>query len=124
MDGRDDGITTGWICVNLGPIDHITTSEELETKSEEEMQRKIDVPGEDEEEYINPARDLDAATADSDNGYIGFGSRHAATRIVVQMFTEDKRVEMDLEGLWDVRNARRKRRMEERVDVESENRLG
>jgi hypothetical protein len=43
----------------------------------------------------------------ADDGYIGFGSRSTAPRIVVQMFTEEKRAEMDLEGLWEFRTTRR-----------------
>ena len=35
------------------------------------------------------------------------------------MFTEEKRAEMDLEGLWDVRNTRRAGR-EERAQAEAE----
>lgn len=81
MENSDDGITTGWICVNLGTMDAAVAD------------------GADEDQ--NP-----------DDTYVGFGSRTNAPRIVVQMFTEEKRVEMDLEGLWDVRNMRRARKAE------------
>ncbi|KAI9790018.1 MAG: ATPase synthesis protein 25 mitochondrial [Peltula sp. TS41687] len=33
-------------------------------------------------------------------GIVGFGAQTEGVRIVVQMFTEEKRSEMDLEGLW------------------------
>ncbi|OQV04882.1 hypothetical protein CLAIMM_09698 [Cladophialophora immunda] len=131
MKDADDGITTGWICVNMGPVDEAVMPEIQEGEGEEEdmevevgegqrvsssaptnatMTRKMqETLAEDEEdEYQNPAED-----------YIGFGSRSDSPRIVVQMFTEEKRIEMDLEGLWDVRNTRRAQR-EEKANVEAE----
>ena len=36
-----------------------------------------------------------------ERGFEGFGKRDGGTRIVVQMFVEEKRAEVDLEGLWD-----------------------
>lgn len=34
-------------------------------------------------------------------GFVGFGRRTDGVNVVVQMFTEEKRVETDLEGLWE-----------------------
>ncbi len=140
--GADDGITTGWICVNVGQVEeghpkHVPeqsrAAAESEVREEEddsvaelgtveeeggptietgripqsragaiaETDMKID-----EEEYTNPEQ----STEDQDNHYIGFGSRSNAPRIVVQMFTEEKRAELDLEGLWQDRSTRRSRK--------------
>lgn len=100
---RDDGITTGWVCVNVGPVDEAV----IEGMPQEELQEDREDAETQEEEYENP-----------DDGYIGFGSRSTAPRIVVQMFTEEKRLEMDLEGLWEVRTSRRADK-EERADTEA-----
>ena len=91
---KDDGITTGWICVNLGPVDGVVGDVEVEGNEGESVEAET------------------AQQEEDDDGYIGFGSRSAAPRIVVQMFTEEKRDELDLEGLWDVRSARRAKREE------------
>ncbi len=97
MQNPDDGITTGWICVNMGPVDEaVMPLDDSERDPSEDL-----VEDEDEEdEYTNQEED----------DYVGFGSRINSPRIVVQMFTEEKRLEMDLEGLWDVRNTRRAQR--------------
>ncbi|KAI9757167.1 MAG: Pre-mRNA-splicing factor cef1 [Chaenotheca gracillima] len=62
----DDGITTGWVCVNLGAVkqDHV------------------------------------AAPPVPRSGFVGFGEQDTKTRLVVQLLTEEKRAEMDLETLW------------------------
>jgi hypothetical protein len=127
-EGRlENDITTGWICVNLGIVDEDIIAaargesvavEEAEEPEYEETEENIvnrleqldlkarrkaqETPLEDEDEYRNPAEE-----EQPDDGYVGFGSRTNAPRIVVQMFTEEKRMEMDLEGLWDVRNTKR-----------------
>ena len=62
----DDGIRTGWICVNIGRVD----SDRVE------------------------------AIEERPQDFIGFGRRSEGTQIVVQMLTESKREEIDLEGLW------------------------
>ena len=92
--GRDDGITTGWICVNLGSVEDV--GDEVSAGEDE----NLDGAGLRDGEQIQEAES-------TDDGYVGFGSRSTAPRIVVQMFTEEKRAEMDLEGLWDVRRSRR-----------------
>ena len=66
MDEKDDGITTGWICVNAGVVKEA------------------------------PAAEQEAAH----QVFEGFGNINTGTRVVVQMFTEEKRAEVDLDGLW------------------------
>jgi hypothetical protein len=65
VDEKDDGITTGWICVNAGVVDKGAI--ELELK---------------------------------DAGFEGFGQLDTGTSVIVQIFTEEKRAEVDLDGLW------------------------
>ena len=74
VDDKDDGITTGWICVNAGIVQRDAAPE----------------PAEDQE-------------------IEGFGNISRGTRIVVQMFTEEKRAEVDLETLWEKRLVRAER---------------
>ena len=65
IDEKDDGITTGWICVNAGVVDKGSPKAEL-----------------------------------SEFGLEGFGQIDTGISVVVQIFTEEKRAEVDLEGLW------------------------
>lgn len=65
IDEKDDGITTGWICVNAGVVDKGA-----------------------------PKTDL------KDAGFEGFGQLELGTNVVVQIFTEEKRADLDLDGLW------------------------
>lgn len=65
----DDGIRTGWVCVNVGKVEGGDLP-----KTEEELKR---------EEKI-----------------VGFGTQTAGSNVVVQMMTEQKRGEIDLENLW------------------------
>jgi hypothetical protein len=67
-DTKDDGVRTGWVCVDVGVV------EAPETEAE-------DTPA---------SRD-----------FVGFGRRTDGVRIVVQMLTEEKRAEIDLERLWE-----------------------
>ncbi|PGH36017.1 ATPase synthesis protein 25, mitochondrial [[Emmonsia] crescens] len=76
----DDGITTGWICVDVGTV------EGGQFRKPEDESQKV--------------------------GFVGFGTVVEGTRIVVQMMTEEKREEVDLEGLW--------RRTLERNSLENE----
>lgn len=66
--GSDDGITSRWICMNLGTIGS-TSQDEMEFQT-------------------------------IDGRVTGFGIEQTGTTIVVQMFTESKRKELDLETLW------------------------
>ncbi|KIV93702.1 hypothetical protein PV10_04898 [Exophiala mesophila] len=128
MDGdhsADDGITTGWICVNMGQVDDdievtgtgngegvavssVARDENGRRVLEDENEQELEE--DEEEEYENPPGpdfDLDQSSSESStHKYAGFGDKDSSTRIVVQMFTELKRNEMDLEGLWGVRNTR------------------
>ncbi|WEW61191.1 ATPase synthesis protein 25, mitochondrial [Emydomyces testavorans] len=65
FDEKDDGLTTGWICVNVGCV-----------------------------ENGKPA------TGGQKRDFVGFGNVADSARIVVQMLTEEKRADFDLEGLW------------------------
>ena len=100
QESVDDGITTGWICVNMGVVDvdipeaHDQQDSVKTTIDQRQAENEV---GEDEEEYQNPVEE---------DTYVGFGSQVNAPRIVVQMFTEEKRVDMDLEGLWATWNTR------------------
>jgi peroxin-12 len=67
LESSDDGITTGWICVNVGHLKDPSTS-----------QRELN----------------------KDESFEGFGKTAGGTRIVVQMLTEEKRSDVDLEKLW------------------------
>ena len=77
-DGNaDDGIRTGWVCVNVGAIEKVEESlEEVE---------------------------------ESDN-FVGFGGHAEGVKLVIQMLTQEKREELDLEGLWGGTLARQERR--------------
>lgn len=66
-DNGDDGLHTGWICVDIGVVERAAEKPE--------------------------------ATKD----FIGFGQRTDGIKLVVQMLTEEKREEIDLEGLWNGR---------------------
>ncbi|KAL8696934.1 MAG: hypothetical protein Q9201_007401 [Fulgogasparrea decipioides] len=80
----DDGIRTGWICVNIGMIEDGRTVEQQEHKNQK------------------------------DDDYVGFGGESSGVKVVVQMLTEEKREDLDLETLWGqalARYARRKDRI-------------
>ena len=115
----DDGITTGWVCVNVGMVDEtlqprekvadVEDGEQETFNSDEASASSAETEALHEEEYQNPEiEDFDQDTLEAP--YAGFGSRTTFPRIVVQMFTEEKRLEMDLEGLWEDRNTRRTRK--------------
>ncbi|TPX14085.1 uncharacterized protein E0L32_000479 [Thyridium curvatum] len=65
--GEDDGISTRWICVNLGTIGWAAEEQEV---------------------------------VDEEGRHSGFGTPQLGTTIVIQMFTEAKRKDLDLETLW------------------------
>lgn len=64
----DDGITTGWICVNLGSVGG----------SRREVQM-----------------------VDEEGRSMGFGVPRTGASVIVQMLTESRRQELDLENLWE-----------------------
>jgi hypothetical protein len=82
VSSSDDGITTGWICVNAGLVDD---------------------PG--------------AETLARQGVFEGFGKIQSGTRIIVQMFTEEKRALMDLEQLWTPKRKRQNTNSEETPKV-------
>jgi hypothetical protein len=67
MRGGDDGISTGWVCINLGQVGGL--QQELET-------------------------------VDEQGRPTGFGVTQTGTTLVVQMLTEGRREDLDLESLW------------------------
>lgn len=77
----DDGLRTGWICVNVGTIEDGRVPTEDYTK-----------------QY----------------GYVGFGSEAEGAKVVIQMLTQEKREELDLEDLWG-KMQRRHERKEARI---------
>lgn len=81
VDDKDDGITTGWICVNAGVVEKAPAKEE------------------------------------TDGEFEGFGPRVGGTRVVVQLFTEEKRTELDLETLWEGRIMRAQLEKEKNSDI-------
>lgn len=120
---EDDGITTGWVCVNVGIVD-----EDLQPRPKP-VEGETEQGGQETEAAITRRQEADASHEEhtnteteeeleqhheSEEDYAGFGSRTTSPRIVVQMFTEEKRLEMDLEGLWDDRSTRRTRTGEKR----------
>ncbi|KAL4916578.1 ATPase synthesis protein 25, mitochondrial [Aspergillus aurantiobrunneus] len=81
FDDKDDGIITGWICVNAGVVEKAPVQEQVEGEFE------------------------------------GFGPLVGGTRVVVQLFTEEKRAELDLEGLWEGRLERAQQEKDKNSDV-------
>lgn len=65
-ESYDDGVRTGWVCVDVGVVE---AAEGAEVVPEPE-------------------------------NFVGFGRRTDGVRIVVQMLTEEKREEVNLEKLW------------------------
>ena len=85
----DDGIRTGWVCVNVGKVEGGELPEE-----EGKLQRA--------------------------EGFVGFGAQSKGSNIVIQMLTEEKRGEIDLEKLWTgiMNRARRQKTKEDEEDAE------
>lgn len=83
---HDDGLTTGWICVDVGRIEDgkgVT------------------------EKVLEP------------EGFVGFGEKVGGAKVVIQMLTEEKRLELDLEELWE-KMLKRHERKEARIENSSE----
>ncbi|KAK3076815.1 hypothetical protein LTS18_011973, partial [Coniosporium uncinatum] len=72
-EGGDDN-KMGWICCTIGRVE---AAEGAGTGGFEE-----------------------AALESEEGGFVGFGTRRSGVTLVVQMFTERRREELDLEGLW------------------------
>ncbi|KAK1980367.1 hypothetical protein LZ30DRAFT_689973 [Colletotrichum cereale] len=91
--GGDDGISTGWICVNLG---------------------------------TSGSTYNEAARFDAEGKMSGFGGPVTGTTIVVQVMTESRRNELDLERLWSqqlIRSQAQERKVAEETS-EYHNRFG
>lgn len=69
LTSTDDGISTGWVCVDVGMVDNGTST-------------------------------TTSSSALEGPKFVGFGRRVDGAKIVVQMMTEEKRGDVDLEGLW------------------------
>ena len=80
----DDGLRTGWICVNVGTIED--------------------------------GRSSKTSNLTQQHDYVGFGSQVEGARVVIQMLTQEKREELDLEDLWG-KTIRRHERKEERIST-------
>lgn len=74
----DDGIRTGWVCVNIGSIE--------------------------------PAKEALQQADEASDGFVGFGGQTDGVKLVIQMLTEEKREELDLETLWGGFLARQQRK--------------
>ncbi|OCL14141.1 hypothetical protein AOQ84DRAFT_384937 [Glonium stellatum] len=69
------------------------------------------------------AAESDQGDTEEREGFIGFGRRSDGVNIVVQMFTEEKRADTDLEGLWGGvlrRAAKEKEKIEEELKERQE----
>ncbi|TVY81358.1 ATPase synthesis protein [Lachnellula suecica] len=63
----DDGVRTGWVCVDVGVVESAEGEADTTTEPED---------------------------------FVGFGRKTDGVRLVVQMLTEEKRQEIELERLW------------------------
>ena len=79
----DDGIRTGWICVNVGNV---------------------------------PDGRKSMVYKDLHEDYVGFGDQMDGAKAVIQMLTQEKREELDLEDLWG-KSVRRHERKEARMSA-------
>jgi hypothetical protein len=68
---------------------------------------------------VEPAETAQEATQEDDQ-FVGFGESSRHVTIVVQMFTEEKRADVDVEGLWEnvLERAKRRRKHLQSVDGE------
>ena len=79
----DDGIRTGWICVNVGNV---------------------------------PDGRKSMVYKDLHEDYVGFGEEIDGAKVVIQMLTQEKREDLDLEDLWG-KSMRRHERKEARISA-------
>lgn len=79
---QDDGLSTGWICVNVGIIEDGEGGKRFRPEDEE---------------------------------FVGFGEHREGARVVIQMLTQEKREELDLEELWGNLLERYKKKTEKRL---------
>lgn len=75
---QDDGLSTGWICVNVGIIEDGGGGKQFRPEDDE---------------------------------FVGFGEHLDGARVVIQMLTQEKREELDLEELWGNLLERHKKKM-------------
>lgn len=68
---------------------------------------------------VEPAETAQEA-AQGDDQFVGFGESSRHVTIVVQMFTEEKRADVDLEGLWEEVLERAKRRQKHLQTVDGQ----
>ncbi|TKA63896.1 hypothetical protein B0A49_11539 [Cryomyces minteri] len=104
----DDGIRTGWVCVNVGRVDG--AQKRLSNNFEQGT-----------EETASEEAEAESEEAVEEQTFVGFGRQTEGVRIVVQMFTEEKRAEVDLESLWGgiLRNANNKKNTDKaRIEAE------
>ncbi|KAH9830237.1 Ribosomal silencing factor during starvation [Teratosphaeria destructans] len=86
----EEGIRTGWVCINVGRVDGGELPEVM------------------------------AARQQKQQNVVGFGTVSSGSNLVVQLMTEEKRGQMDLEKLWTgILNRNRKER-EEREERDQE----
>jgi peroxin-12 len=85
LEEKDDGITTGWICVNAGVVQEDPNQPTLQ-----------------------------------EQGIEGFGSVSRGTRVVAQIFTDEKRADVNLDGLWEKRLEQSEREKQRLLDDSSE----
>ncbi|KAL8821324.1 MAG: hypothetical protein Q9191_007333 [Dirinaria sp. TL-2023a] len=83
----DEGLRTGWVCINVGII-------------------------EDGARHTNDSS--------KDQGYVGFSDNKEGAMIIVQMLTQEKREELQLEKLWKECIGPQARREEKVVQVQEE----
>ncbi|CZS88719.1 hypothetical protein WAI453_010645 [Rhynchosporium graminicola] len=88
-DDGDDGVRTGWVCVDVGLVDG-----------------------------------GDTTTVPREETFVGFGRRTDGVRIVVQMLTEEKRADIELEKLWSGVLKRGGEPEDEPVEIESSIKAG
>ncbi|KAK5136613.1 hypothetical protein LTR08_002627 [Meristemomyces frigidus] len=112
-DGElEDGVRTGWVCVNVGRVEGgELAAEELGRTKELESGHSGAQQSEEQTVALTEGQTLEGP------GFVGFGTHRSGCGIVVQMMTEEKRAQIDLEKLWGgiLRRAKKEREV---VDVE------